>query len=110
MAVIGAMIGEGARKESSLLEMHVIINIAASAFLAYLAAFGLMSLGSVHDGILISLSGLLGYLGDQYSKGWLLKALKRYENGETGISGTEGLEEEKEAMEAMEETKVSKRK
>ena len=51
MAVIGAMIGEGARKDSSLLEMQVIINIAASAFLAYLAAYGLMSLGSVHDGI-----------------------------------------------------------
>jgi len=89
------MIGEGARKESSLLEMHVVINIAASAFLAYLAAFGLMSLGSVHDGILISLSGLLGYLGDQYSKGWLLKALKRYENGEKNISHREAVETER---------------
>jgi|GEM_PF-947900 len=110
MALIGAMIGEGARKESSLLEMHVIINIAASAFLAYLAAFGLMSLGSVHDGILISLSGLLGYLGDQYSKGWLLKALKRYENGETGISGTEGLKEEKEEKEDKEAVEDCKKR
>ncbi|NBG89338.1 hypothetical protein [Isachenkonia alkalipeptolytica] len=102
MAVIGAMIGEGARKDSSLLEMQVIINIAASAFLAYLAAFGLMSLGSVHDGILISLSGLLGYLGDQYSKGWLLKALKRYDNGEIRISEKEALKEKKEALEESE--------
>jgi len=102
MAVIGAMIGEGARKESSLLEVNVVISIAASAFLAYLAAFGLMSLGSLHDGIVVSLSGLLGYLGDQYSKGWLLKVLKRYENGETEISEKEGLKEEKEAMEERE--------
>ena len=96
MARIGAMIGEGARKDSSLLEMHVIINIAASAFLAYLAAMGLMSLGTLHDGILITLSGLLGYLGDQYSKGWLLKALKHYGKEEIRISEREALKEEKE--------------
>ena len=89
MAVIGAMIGEGVRKESNPLELKVIINIAASAFLAYLAAYGLESMGSISDGILASLAGLFGYLGDQYSKGWLLKVIKRYEIRETGISERE---------------------
>ncbi len=102
MAVIGAMIGEGVRKESSLLEVTVIINIAASAFLAYIAAYGLQSMGSVHDGILISLAGLFGYLGDQYSKGWLLKALKRYGIGVTGTLETESLKKEKNKMEEYE--------
>ena len=102
MAVIGAMIGEGARKDSSLLEVTVIINIAASAFLAYIAAYGLQSMGSVHDGILISLAGLFGYLGDQYSKGWLLKALKRYGIGVTGTLETESLKEKKDKMEEYE--------
>ena len=109
MAVIGAMIGEGVRKESNLLELKVIINIAASAFLAYLAAYGLMSLGSVHEGIIVSLSGLLGYLGDQYSKGWLLKALKRYEMGE--MKPTEGKRlKEKEEAERENEGKQNSKK
>ena len=96
MAVIGAMIGEGVRKESNPLELKVIINIAASAFLAYLAAYGLQSMGSVNNGILISLAGLFGYLGDQYSKEWLLKALKRYEMRETSLAEHGDSTEEKE--------------
>ena len=96
MAVIGAMIGEGVRKESNPLELKVIINIAASAFLAYLAAYGLESMGSISDGILASLAGLFGYLGDQYSKGWLLKVMNRYEIGETGISESKSAEDGKE--------------
>jgi len=108
MAVIGAMIGEGVRKESSLLELNVIINIAASAFLAYLLAYALQSAGSVNDGILISLAGLFGYLGDQYSKGWLLKALKRYENGETEISETEVLINTKEKSRKKDEWESEK--
>ena len=102
MAVVGAMIGEGVRKDSSLLELNVIINIAASAFLAYIAAYGLQSMGSVNDGILISLAGLFGYLGDQYSKGWLLKALKRYGIRVTESLETESLKEEKNKMEEYE--------
>ena len=95
MAVIGAVIGEGVRKESNLLELRVIINIAASAFLAYLAALGLESIGTVADGILISLAGLFGYLGDQYSKGWLLTALRRYEIREDRPRVIAGSKEEK---------------
>ena len=92
MAVIGAMIGEGIRMESEALELRLILHIAASAFLAYLAAQSVNSLVTVDDGILITIAGLLGYLGDQYSKGWLLKVVKRYDIREKKIS--ENLERE----------------
>ena len=105
MAVIGAMIGEGVRKESSLLKLNVITNIAASAFLAYIVAFSLQSMASVNDSTLISLAGLFGYLGDHFSKGWLLKALKHYKIGVHGITETEEFKEEKVQREVMEEYK-----
>jgi hypothetical protein len=110
MAVIGAVIGEGVRKESNPLELNVIINIAASAFLAYLAALGLQSIGTVADGVLISLSGLFGYLGDQYSKGWLLKALKRYEMREDRPREITGSKEEKKKSGEVKEIKKNSSK
>ncbi len=78
MALIGAIVGEGARKELQEEGLIVVMDILAAGFLAFLFVSFLESFERIDRGILVFLAGFLGYLGELYTKELCLKALKRY--------------------------------
>lgn len=74
MALVGAALGETSRKNPP----RAIISILASGFLAFVTVNFLESLGFIDEKVLLSLAGILGFLGEKYTKDFLLMLLEKY--------------------------------
>lgn len=79
VALFGAIIGEavrvGARKQYA---STTITNILASSFLAILLVYFLQSFDILDNKTLISLSGILSFLGDYYTRRFCIKIVNNY--------------------------------
>ena len=79
VALFGAIIGEavrvGARKQYA---GTTITNILASSFLAILLIYFIQSFGVIDEKVLISLSGILSFLGDHYTRKFCVKIANNY--------------------------------
>ena len=82
MALIGALVGEGMRKDLQSEGLAVILDVLAAGFLAFLFVSFLESFHRIDREILVVLAGFLGYLGELYTKELCLKALRRYREKE----------------------------